>query len=381
MYAPLSAALRPVKVLFLSKNESAVRSDVRALKGLGVGTFIYAAGQEELLAFLEQEDKEKRSGLKGAKDMVDVVLCEDTLHGAPVSVCLYALAQRPALRVKPLLVLAACPQRAAALRKAGVEVLERPYAEQDLRHALQKAMSPLRRLLSPRSFEEAAKSDGLVLAVTKKQPARPARPGPMTTGDLFNSGMARLKKQEYDGAAKAFEQVLERREDHVGAALGLAKARQGLGDAPGLQRALLRAAAACLRKDDKERATAIAAMLPKGMRDKIFMHEALSRMDEGAYRQAALSFLDARTEQPDTPLHRIIARACLMTAKPEQGMARLCDALDGLGHGLTAKTLRRRLLAYAPYQAQEAPSWLDNYPLLRDVVSVASHTALAWRQL
>jgi hypothetical protein len=193
--------------------------------------------------------------------------------------------------------------------------------------------------------------------------------------------MNHLKKREYQKASQTFERVLDRSEDHVGAALGLAKARQAQGEATAMTAALLRAAAACLRKGDRERATAIASMLPKGMRDKVFVHEALSRMEQGAYRQAALSFLDARAEHPDTPLHRIISRACLMIEKPDQGMARLCDALEGLGHDVAAKNLRRRLLAYTPHEAENRPNWLDDYPLLRDVVSVASHTALAWRQI
>jgi hypothetical protein len=82
----------------------------------------------------------------------------------------------------------------------------------------------------------------------------------------------------------------------------------------------------------------------------------------------------------DKTLHQLVARACLQTARPEESMARVCDAFERMGHVATAVTLRRRLLGYAPFDRSESASWLDRFPRLKEVLSVASYTAWVWKQ-
>ncbi|MDL2216632.1 hypothetical protein LJB81_02720 [Desulfovibrio sp. OttesenSCG-928-M14] len=374
MYAPLPAALRPAKVLFLCNGEASVRNDVRLLRALGVNDIIFSEDPQKALALLEDEALRLGRGELSTRERLDLVVCDERIQGLPVAVFLHALAGRPALRIKPVLVLAASADLTESLSRAGVLSLARPYAEQDLRVAAQKAMSPMRRVLRQ---EDTVQLRGVTPLPEKARPA-PAKT-PLTTSDRYQQGLALLKEGDFENAGKAFAQVLTRNEDHVGAALGLAKTCQATNDIKGMQCYLLRAAAACLRNDERERAEAIAAMLPRGMRDKIFMHEAVVRMEQGEYREAALGFLDATKEAQSQPLHSVIARACLLSERPDQDMGRLCEAFAGLGHDRTARHLKRRLLDYEPYAASVAASWLDRFPLLRDIVGVASQTALAWR--
>lgn len=384
MYAPLYAALRPARVLFLCNGESSVRNDARLMRGLGVADIQFCDQPLKALALLEAEAARLGRGELPAGERLDLVVCDERVQGLPAAAFLHALARQSALRAKPVLILAASMGLAASLRGMGLQVLERPYAEQALREAMQKAMSPLRRVLR---VEDTATLDGAdALSENGGRASRPKKPpqkkpSPLTTTDRYRQAMGLLKNDDFEKASALFAQVLERNEDHIGAALGMAKCRQAMDDAKGMQRYLLRAAAACLRTNDKERAEAIAAVLPVGMRDKIYMHEALARMEQGEYREAALGFMDAAKESPGQPLHRVIARACLLSSAPDKDMSKLCEAFNGLGHDSTARTLRRRLLDYEPYSASEASTWLDRFPLLRDAVSVASHTALAWRHL
>lgn len=380
MYAPLHAAFRPAKVLFLCNGEASVRNDSRLLRALNVSDIHFCNEAQEALALLEAEALERSRGRLLAGQTLDLVLCDEDIKGKAGSF-VHAMAQRECLRSMPVLVLLSSSGQGRSLAGAGVTALERPYAELALSEALQKAMSPLRRVLNP---VDTARLAG-VAGQGKNAPAAAlsAKKGkrPMTTSDCYEQGLSLLKNGDHTGAASTFAAVLARNEDHVGAALGLAKARRGLDDASGMRRALLRAAAACLRAGDSERAESIAALLPLGVRDKIYMHEALARMEENDYRAAALGFLDAARESPGTALHRVIARACLLSANPDQNMRRLCAAYEGLGQDATANVLRRRLLNYTPYDAPEDSSWLDRFPLLRDALHVASHTALAWRRL
>ncbi|MDL2279880.1 hypothetical protein LJC15_04370 [Desulfovibrio sp. OttesenSCG-928-G11] len=380
MYAPLHAAFRPARILFLCNGESSVRNDARLLRALNVSDIHFCNDPQKALALLEEEALERSRGRLSTGQTLDLVLCDEDIKGK-VGTFVHAMAQRECLRSVPVLVLLSGAARASTLAGAGVTALERPYAELALSEALQKAMSPLRRVLSPVDTACLAECAGQLKTASAAASSPKKRKRPMTTSDCYEEGLTLLKNGDHAGAASAFAAVLARNEDHVGAALGLAKSCRGLDDADGMRRALLRAAAACLRAGDRERALSIAALLPLGVRDKIYMHEALARMEEDDYRAAALGFLDAARESPGTPLHRVVARACLLSANPDQNMRRLCAAYDGLGQGATANVLRRRLLDYDPYDAPASASWLDRFPLLRDAVNVASHTALAWRHL
>jgi hypothetical protein len=65
---------------------------------------------------------------------------------------------------------------------------------------------------------------------------------------------------------------------------------------------------------------------------------------------------------------------------PDESLSRLCDAFESLGNSTAAANLRRRLLHKAAPEERPSPRWLDNYPVLREVVHVAGYAAWAWRR-
>jgi CheY-like chemotaxis protein len=372
----------PTRVLFLARSESSVKMDERALRALGVSSFVrYAASSSSALQILAKECRPTAvEELQNPDGATDLVVCDEQLGDAPATVFLYAMAKDPVLRRQPVLVLSSSPASTRGLRAAGVYVLERPYTPRDLARMVQKALSPLRRVLRPDIFERAAQRKDLALRPKKTPRDRTPDPGPMTTSDWFRKGQEHLEANNLAAAGEAFARVLRRQEDHAGACLGMARVCRARKDRRGMRRALIRAAAAYARQGDRARADAIVAVLPESVRDNLFLHEAIAFMEEGEYRPAALSFLDAGRENPGNPLHRVISRACLLMPKPEESMAKLCDAYAGLGHQDTAHVLRRRLLSYVPYEEQGASSWLDRYPGLKEAVSVVGYAAWAWRQ-
>lgn len=370
MNAPLPTQYMPDKAIFVSRSESSVRMDAKSLRGLGVSNIIHMTNIDEAIGLLEKEND------------LDIIVCEEQLDATPASVFLYALARHPSLRGMPVLVLASNSKSARLLRMVGVTVLERPYTVDQLTEKLQKVMSPKRMPLQAKAFEKAAQH-GLVL--TPRQRTAPVaqvqRSVPLMNSDLYQKGVTHLKRQEYEPAKQAFNSVLERQEDHLEACLGLARAYQAEHNMVEVRKILVKAAAICLRKGDRIRAGHIATMLPQHMRSNIFASEALIRMQDGQFRAAALSFLEAANSQSETPLHRMVARACLLTSSPEDYMRKLCDSMERVGHGLTAKALRTRLLNYPEFKGSaRAHSWLDRYPRLKEAVSVASYAAWAWKQ-
>jgi len=379
MYAPLPAAVKPARVLFLSCGESTVRTDIKALRSAGMKECIHLADAPSAIAFLRApEAPVKRSmGSRPPGNAVDLVVCDENLRDGPAVAFLYALAQERDLRSTPVLALAGTAASARELRAAGLHVLERPYSLAALEGAARKAMSPSRQ---PLRSEDFAKHK---LPAQPKKSARQKR-GLFTISDWYDKGIAHLKAGELPDAEHAFMRVLDGQEDHPEAALGLARLHHIAGDGQRVRRYLLRAAVSCLRQGDAERAKSIALRLPERISKNLYSSEGIACLEEGRSKAAAAAFLDAVREGDGKPLHQLVARACLQASRPEESMASLCSAFEQMGHTVTATALRRRLLLYTPVTPSagelSSSSWLDSFPRVKEVVTVASHTAQVWKQ-
>jgi hypothetical protein len=395
MYSPPPKAPGLETALVIARSESAVRMDVKILRALGAKRLIYAHTQAEAFEIMDRERTARARFLRKAGETgdsainaFDLALCDDTAGDRPVLAFLNELSLDSGFNTQPILVLTGEAQTFATLRAAGLAVLLRPYSADQMREAAQKAADPLRRPLRPETLTAAAAK-----TTVKKESESSVRPAArektngqrplqsiLLTSELFNRGRARLLAGDAGAAEQLFLQVLQRQSEHTGACTGLARVCRIRGDAEGIHKWLIRAAATCLRAGDKERLTRIAELLPAGLRNNIFVHEAIGRVRDGAYREAALSFLDAEKIAGDIPLHRLVARACLMSQHPEGDMRKVCDALQSLGYKDEAQALRKRLLDYKPFETGQSASWLDSFPLLKDAVHVASYTLWAWKQ-
>ena len=385
MHTPVSSPLLPVRVLFLSRNESSVRTATKLLRSLGISSLTHLGDSSQALAFLEKqltdfhESAEQHNPRPEAENVVGIVICDERLADVPASVFLYSLAKHPALQSQPVMVLTGTAESSRRLRAAGVYLLERPYTAQDLARMMRKAMSPVRRVLNASVFESIAEQKGIVLQPKQRKQKSENGP-PVTTSDWYKKGMARLQKSELREAEHAFVRVLDRQEDHIDASLGLARVYHAKGEEKETHRYLLRAAAISLRSGDRVLAARITGMLPASMRDNVFVHEALTRMETGEYKAAALGFLDAGKESAEVPLHHLISRACLRLPEPDESMKKLCRAFSNMGYKVTADRLRQRLLVYPEFEPDDEPrSWLDAYPKLKEAVNVVSYTTWAWR--
>lgn len=375
MYAPASSALLPARVLFLARSGPGVRTDVRLLRSMGVQSVTQAAKGRDVIARLEKDPRFAQPAQD--KTGIDALVCDEELEDMSAAAFLLALAEHPALSKVPVIVLASSPEISRALRADGVQCLARPYALNDLTRAFTKALSPMRAPLRAESLRSLVDREAPVARGKTRTPAEE----PVTTSELFSHAMNHLTDENSSRAETGLLEVLRRQEDHVEACIAMARIHRSRGNAAQMQCYLLRAAAASLRQGDRKRAAAISALLPERMRGgSVFVYEAMAHMEEGVYRSAALSFLDACREFPDVHLHALVARACQFTAKPEECLSKLCNAYESMGHAATAKKLRQRLLSSAEFEYVDGPSWLDKFPVLKEAVSVASFTAWVWKQ-
>jgi len=377
--------------------------DVKALRAIGMKECIHLADASSAIAFLRKEAEGGkiasvssasliRSPGRSSGNAVDLVVCDESLRDGPVSAFLTTFARERNLRAKPVLVLAGAAASAGELRAAGLSVLQRPYSRNDLEGMIQKAMSPMRPPLRydvfARKKEASAKeasgagSVGIAAAVMTPSdaPGKKKKGGPFTIMDWYDKGIAHLKAGELPDAERAFMRVLDGQEDHPEAALGLARLHHATGNEERMRRYLLKAAISCLRQGDALRADIIAGRLPERLGKNLYISEAVACLEEGRCKAAAVAFLDAARERADKPLHQLVARACLQTPRPDESMAKVCDAFERMGHVGTATSLRRRLLHYRPFDGCEPASWLDRFPRLKEAVYVANHTVQVWRE-
>ncbi len=380
MYAPLPAAVTPARILVLSRGESSVRIDMALLRAIGARGIVHHTRMEEAVDLLLacEETAEKPARPHPDRRPFDVVLCDAEFEDGSAVDFLLRLADNPFLNSQPVLVVAGGPGQAAALGQARISCLERPYTQKQMSDALAKAMSPMRPKLA--AYLLAAAKPARHPACSRPRMDGAGKAGTVTTSDWMRKGMASLRGNDPRAAEAAFLRVLDRQDDHPEASLALAQIRLAREEGREARHMLLRAAAGCLRRGEKERAESIAALLPAHMRgDKLFVHEAQARMEEGEFRAAALSFLEARRENPETPLHSLLARAAALTPDPEDTLRNMCDAYERMGHKATAGGLRKRLLHNSMADEEEGPHWLDKFPALQEIVRVAAYTAHVWR--
>ena len=220
MYAPQASAVLPARVLLVS-GESAVAADMSAMRGLGISSFALCPTPEQVPA-----------ALLGAPDdrPFEAVVCPSRAKDDTAPRLAAIMAANAKLSRVPLLFL--CSDDDEGLSRTGAVVLKRPYAFNDLAAALQKAMSPLRPVLTAPPAARAA-APRKVATVEKT----------VTNSDLLRAGHAHLQAGRMEPAAKAFAAVLSRSGDLPEACLGMAAIERTRDNPEGAHPWVVRAAA------------------------------------------------------------------------------------------------------------------------------------------
>lgn len=392
MQAPYYSALIPTHVLLLSDEEEGMKIEINTLQSLGSSSLVHSASEQEALVFLRKKISAPQpfsaSAIPASSKStnpfrkLDVLVCSDFLGGCSIAFFLRKMAAEPALAQVPVLVAASTEAIAKSLRACGVAAIARPYSIQNFSEATTKAMSPMRQALS------LARLDAFCQAEEKKPTRNQWRSLRETRASLglVEEGVRRMQAKDFLGAEKIFIAILQQEDDCVEACLNMARIARARGDRERTTAFLVRAAAECKIHRRYRHAEAIRALLPKAILESgIYLAEANRQMHQKKFKKAALNFLEHSRERTDQPLYAIVARATQLTDAPVENLTRLCEAYAVLGYAEIAQKLRNRLLSMRrAHTAEEAEfdesSWLDKFPLLRDVVDIASCTAWAWRR-
>ena len=383
MQAPRRSALIPDRTLLVSDGEQNMAIEVHTLCSIGTKGLFHAATTGEALVFLQ---KKLRSGAAP----LDILICDELLADRSIAFFLHSLASTPEYRDLPVLVVSRSDASARALAAIGLTVLARPYSQKDFAEAVARAMSPMRQPLSPARLEVFCRAEARKPTKNQWRSLKTME----NSLSLVEAGVQRMQARDFRGAERVFLEVLRHDEDCVEACLNLARIARQREDNETLTHYLVRAATECTIHRRYRHAEAIRALLPKKvLQNGIFLAEACRQMERRNFQKAALNFLEHCKEHKKVPLYAVLARTAQLTSSPAEHLAQLCKAYADLGFESVSRKLSARLLSEDPkvqrhenstalprkVDSEEDASWLDAFPLLRDVVDVACYTARLWK--
>lgn len=360
-------------VLLLAEHEALVAVDRAALRRLGAGRVrLLSQGQEALRV------------LKGARaefPPVSMLVCHERLADMTGLAFLQALRQDPALASLPLVLLTGHKESDLA-RKArafgGCALLARPYTQDDAETALREAIGKVG--LIHHMPEACVKAVAPVPSVSPV-PLEPAAAQPSGAEGFFRHGLKAMRDGEMAEAQNALLQAYTLDPMHAEACLALSRRSKGLDREQESQAWLCRAGVACLRRQDPERAHDIFSRLPrvKGGANPL-VPETARLLHEGENQAAAFAVLEAQALEPEQPLHTIISKVAAAADAPDTAMRSLCNALAGSGYASAARELQNRMfLSVLDREERAASGFLNRFPVLRDIASIASFTFKAWK--
>jgi tetratricopeptide (TPR) repeat protein len=381
-------------VFLLGDNDASASLDRRALRALGAAQVRrFLAGRDALAALGYM--------LHGKEEPASIV-CQETLADMNCIEFLCQLRSLPETATLPVVTIcsASGPFARAARKSASCALICRPYTQEDLVEALAAANSaaclraplPLAETLLPResgpaprgpqaASREQAGLQKIMAAGGKSAPRRAASASPAA---LFQAGFVALRFGDEKKAERLLSRCHALDPSHAECCLTLARLHCAIGEEDAGALWLCRAGIAFLRRNEPLKASEVFARMPRqrvaGEQVTPLLYEIIPLLRSAEYKAAALAFLEGCKLDPETPLYAMISRACLFTSAPETALQGLYKAFAALGYASTAQKLRLRLfLPPAPEAEPERSGFLERFPVLYEIFSVASQTYTAWK--
>ncbi len=384
-----------VNAVLLAENESCLALDRKVLRRLGLTrTHFFCSGREALdhLRAAAEASAVRVSNGPAFTPVPDLLICNERLADMTGLRFLSHVRSMPGITGIPALLFVGNGESTVAIAARATNscaVLARPYTLDQAREAMHLATLPQARhapLVLPPSFTDrfgpktaasAHGSSGQKAPLLKRPaPKREEHPGEIA----LREGLAALQRGDATAADRLLHGSYQVDPERVETCLALSKLNTFLHKEKEELLWLCRAGMLCLKRGDRSRAGNIFGRLPRGKtgQDPLLAETGLV-LQAGEAKAAALGFLEAHRLDPSRPLHALIGRTCMFTPAPEEHMRELVQALSRIGHEATANKLHWRLLQPPREEEENSANFLDNFPLLQDIVSVAAYTFKTWR--
>jgi len=379
-----------INALLLAEDESGLALDRKVLRRLGVSqTQFFSSGHGALdhLRMVSAMPASRAANGPAAASVLGMLICNERLEDMTGLQFLSHVRSLPGMSGIPALLLVGNGQSATAVAARSSDscaLLARPYSPDQAREALNAAMRPESRhapMALPPSFSDrfgAERGQGKTAQplLRRGESRTPRNPGE----NALHEGLAALRRGDLTAADRLLHGSYEADAGRIETCLALSKLYAAQYKEAKELMWLCRAGVLCLKRGEKTRAANIFSRLPRGRSGQApLLAEAGLALQAGEAKAAALSFLEAHRLDPAQPLHMLIGRTCMFTPAPEEHMRGLIKALAGNGHSATAGKLHWRLLQPPKAAEEERSAFLDRFPLLCDIVSVATHTFKTWR--
>lgn len=371
----------------LAEDDSGLALDRKVLRRLGVTNMIFFASGRKALNQLHSNASIENAahGFAVSPDVDILVVAERLEDMTGLQFLSHVRAASQNARI-PALFLVSNPGSGTALaaRASGsCAVLARPYSPEQAEEALQLATMPENRsapMVLPPSFANTftprKERTSETPLLRRNAPQKLTAPGEVA----LREGIKALQRGDTAAAENLLHGSYNADPGRVETCLALSKLYTFLHNENMELMWLCRAGVLCLKRGDTFRARDLFARLPRGKAGHApLLTEAGLALQAGEAKAAALAFLEAHRLDPAQQLHALIGRTCMFTPAPEEHMRELIGALKTVGHSATASKLHWRLLQPPKEEETEARSFLHNFPLLHDIVSVAAHTFKTWR--
>ena len=381
----------PTTAYLLAEDDSSLALDRKVLRRLGITNMVFFSSGRKALDQLQMvasmAEAANGAAVSGpAVSRADILIVAERLEdmtGLQFLSHVRAAGQNARIPALFLVSNAGSTVAIAARSSGSCAVLARPYSPEQAQDALRLAATPEHRaapMVLPPSFinsftarKDRSPDAPLLRRETKPKPAVPGEAA-------LREGIKALQRGDTVAADRLLHGSYDAAPDRVETCLALSKLYAFLHKENMELMWLCRAGVICLKRGETHRAKELLARLPRGRAGQTpLLTEAGLVLQAGEAKAAALAFLEAHRLDPSQQLHALIGRTCMFTPAPEEHMRELVRALGNAGHSATASKLHWRLLQPPKEEEATERSFLENFPLLHDIVSVATYTFKTWR--
>lgn len=354
---------RPQHALIINGNNGEATLDRKMLFRIGIRSTQVADSVSGALRYL------KKAG-NGTEQQVDIIICGDSIQdGTSYGMIEKLRSLRPQMTI-PVLIITLSPTRDLVMQTLSLghsSFLSRPYTQENLIHqtihAVRNTYGLPEKPVSVKVVEEPVEQE--------------------TAQSLCEHGERQLKNRYWDNALEVFSNAISIDKNCPAAFAGRAKAWRGKNELANYKDDLTTAGSLYLQQHDYKNACNTLKPLYKDEKQQnpIFF-TAQHLLKKGDIQHAATAFVYGEELSPSILLHQQISRACAFTNAPQKAIASLCKELFVQGHKEKAKRLYKRIVGPAvqpPVESLEKAHWLERFPRVFEVVSVAKYAYKTYR--
>ncbi|MEZ0576574.1 tetratricopeptide repeat protein [Halodesulfovibrio aestuarii] len=365
----MSTPKKPEHALIINGNSAEAALDRKMLFRIGVRSALIVDSVSGTFRSLSKAQS-------GEIESFDIIICGAQMKDGDAQYLIDKLKSIRAQISIPVLAVSTSPTKDFVMRTLTLgysSFLARPYTMDGLVQQVIHAVRNTYGVAIPAAAQPQSSNEAQVIL----------KPEPDTAETICERGKKLLKNHHWDSAIETFSQAIALNPRHGAAYVGRAKAWKGKRDTEQYIQELNTAGEIFMAQHDYEgAANALKPLCEAHQKDNPLYATAKSLLQEGDFGNAASAYLHGEKLSPGVHLHQQISRACMFTRAPQQAAKGICKKLYEQGHEKKAKLLYKRIVG-APARRhpsrQKKVNWLDSYPALSEIISVAKYSYQAFQ--